>query len=120
MNVGSKLGIVAGSGRLPVLLVEACRAAGREYFVLAIEGHAEAERFADPPGAWIRLGEAGKGIDILRAETVEELVFAGTVRRPSLTELRPDRLFPYCAAALGNNTASAFRCVVGVLYSLPV
>ncbi len=101
MKVGSKLGIVAGSGLLPVYLVEACRAAGREYFVLAIEGHAEAALFTEPPGAWIRLGEAGRGIQRLRAEQVEELVFAGAVRRPSLRELRPDRWTARLFARLG-------------------
>ncbi len=85
-----KLGIVAGGGELPARLIAACRSAGREFFVLGLSGHAERERIGDAPQAWIRLGEAGSGLRLLREAGVEELVMAGPVRRPSLTELRPD------------------------------
>ena len=36
-----RLGIVAGGGELPRRLVDACRTASREVFVLALEGAAE-------------------------------------------------------------------------------
>ncbi|MDR3436696.1 UDP-2,3-diacylglucosamine diphosphatase LpxI domain-containing protein [Telmatospirillum sp.] len=85
-----KLGIVAGGGALPARLVAAAREQGREVFVLAITGHAVASSLAGVPQAWIRLGEAGRGLDVLREQGVEELVMAGPVRRPSLTDLRPD------------------------------
>lgn len=85
-----KLGIIAGGGALPGRLAQACRAKGRSYFVLAIEGHADPGWLADEPHSWIRLGDGGRGIDCLRAAQVEELVLAGPVRRPSLKELRPD------------------------------
>jgi hypothetical protein len=38
----------------------------------------------------MRLGAGGSGLKILRENGVEELVLAGGVRRPSLTQLRPD------------------------------
>ena len=41
------LGIVAGGGGLPRRLVEACRAAGREVFVLALEGAADPATVAE-------------------------------------------------------------------------
>lgn len=96
-----KLGIVAGAGRLPGHLIDACRASGRSHFVLALEGHADAETLAEAPQGWIRLGEGGKGIELLHRERVEELVFAGAVRRPSLAELRPDRRTARFFAILG-------------------
>lgn len=86
----AKLGIVAGGGELPARLIAACRAAGRDHFVLALEGHADRALIGDAPQAWIRLGAAGSGIRILREQGVEDLVMAGPVRRPSLAELRPD------------------------------
>ena len=85
-----RLGIVAGSGELPALLISACHATGRSYFVLAIEGHAEPDRLKGEPQAWIRLGQGGKGIELLHDAGVQDLVFAGAVRRPGLAELRPD------------------------------
>lgn len=85
-----KLGIIAGGGTLPARLARACRANGRAYVVLAIEGHTESDWLAGEPHAWIRLGDAGRGIDYLRESQAEELVLAGPVRRPGLKELRPD------------------------------
>ena len=88
--MADKLGIVAGSGSLPRRLIECCRAAGREVFVLGLEGEAEADALTDVPHAWCRLGAAAAGLDLLRANQVTELVLAGGVRRPVLTSLRPD------------------------------
>jgi len=86
-----KLGILAGGGPLPGLLIEACRAAGRQAFVIAIEGQADPDVIGDAPHAWVRLGAADDALGRLRAENVEEIVMAGPVRRPTLKELRPDR-----------------------------
>lgn len=88
--MADKLGIVAGSGALPRRLIESCRAAGREVFVLGLEGEAEPDLLADVPHAWCRIGAAGSGLDLLRANDVTELVLAGGVHRPSLSSLRPD------------------------------
>jgi DUF1009 family protein len=84
------LGIIAGSGGLPLRVIESCRNAGREVFVLALEGEADGTAIADVPHAWCRIGGAAAGLDMLRARGVGELVLAGGVRRPSLVSLRPD------------------------------
>lgn len=89
-NGANPLGIVAGGGGLPRRLVEACQQAGREVFVLALEGAAEHETVAYVPHAWCAIGAAGRGLDLLRENKVRELVLAGGVRRPSLASLRPD------------------------------
>jgi len=85
-----KLGVIAGGGSLPGRIVRACRESGREVFVIALEGHAESGGFEDVPHAWLRIGAGGKALKLLRNEGVEELVLAGDVRRPSLSELKPD------------------------------
>lgn len=85
-----KLGILAGSGELPLRLVEACRAAGRPFFVLAFEGQADPAVAVGAPHAWVRIGAAGEGLRILRQNGVAELVMAGGVKRPSVLQLRPD------------------------------
>jgi UDP-2,3-diacylglucosamine hydrolase len=88
--MAAKIGIVAGSGALPRRLVDSCRKAGREVFVLALDGEANPEALADVPHDWCRIGAAAKGLDLLRANEVTELVLAGGVRRPSIVSLRPD------------------------------
>src|SRR3954451_7038314 len=85
-----RLGIIAVNGGLPARLIESCRAAGREVFVLALEGEADRTTVERVPHAWIRLGGAAKGWAVVRAHGVAELVLAGGVRRPSLAALRPD------------------------------
>lgn len=85
-----KLGIVAGGGQLPARIIEACRRTGRDFFVVAIEGQTDPATVADGPHAWVRLGAAGRALDHLKQAGVQELVLAGTIRRPSLAALRPD------------------------------
>ncbi len=85
-----KLGILAGGGELPARLIAACRQSGRPFHVIAFDGHAEPERLGDAPASWVRLGEAGTGISILKQQGCAELVMAGPVRRPTLKDLRPD------------------------------
>ncbi|HTV45255.1 MAG TPA: UDP-2,3-diacylglucosamine diphosphatase LpxI [Stellaceae bacterium] len=88
--IAGPLGIVAGDGELPRRLVDACRMAGREVFVLALEGAADPATVAGVAHAWCRLGAAARGLALLRSNHVTELVLAGGVHRPSLVSLRPD------------------------------
>ncbi len=85
-----KLGIVAGGGELPGLVAAACRAEGRTFHILALNGHADPAVIGDAPADWIRLGEAGSGFEKLRQAGVVEVMMIGPVRRPSLSELAPD------------------------------
>ena len=86
----AKLGIVAGGGELPGLVIAACRAEARPFHVLALSGHADPAVIGDAPADWIRLGEAGTGFKHLHDQGVAEVVMIGPVRRPSLRELAPD------------------------------
>ena len=86
----AKLGILAGGGKLPGLVIQACRQSSRPFFIIAFEDHTPRETVAGHPHAWVRLGAAGKAIKALREAGAEELVMAGTIRRPTLGALRPD------------------------------
>lgn len=88
--MAAKLGILAGSGELPLRVIEACRVAGRPFFVLAFEGSCDPATVAGVPHRFVRLGAGGEGLRLLHENAVEELVMAGGVRRPSLAALRPD------------------------------
>ena len=83
-----KLGIIAGGGALPSLLVAACKTSGRDHFVLGLSS------FADPVSlaadAWVRIGDIGKAFAALNSASVKEVVMAGTVRRPAIAELKTD------------------------------
>lgn len=89
--MAGRLGIIAGGGALPRQVAETCRQGGRPFFIIALEGQgAEAWLSPDLPHALFRMGAAGAMLERLRAEAVTEIVMAGGVRRPSLSDLRPD------------------------------
>lgn len=84
------LGILAGSGVLPRRLAEAAAAKGRPVFIVAFRGQADPATAEGFPHIWVRLGEAAQTIDALKQARVVDLVMAGAVRRPSLSELGLD------------------------------
>jgi len=86
----AKLGIIAGGGELPRLLIKACQDAGRAVFVIALESHCDPETVIGVDHAWVRMGRAGKSIKLLHANKVEQLVMAGRVNKPTLVQLLPD------------------------------
>ena len=85
-----KLGILAGGGQLPVSIIEQCRADGRDCFIVAFKGQTPEATVEGTPHAWVRLGAGGAAVRRLREAHVQDLVMAGSIRRPSLAALRPD------------------------------
>jgi DUF1009 family protein len=85
-----RLGIIAGGGVLPARVAAAARAAGRNVFILGLEGFAEPAVLAPWPHEIQRLGAAGRILAALRENGCQDLVMIGPVRRPSLLDLRPD------------------------------
>ncbi len=85
-----KLGIIAGGGSLPVRVAEAARDAGREVFIVGLDGFADPATLSPWPHAMVRMGAAGRIITALRTNGCQDLVMIGPVRRPSLLHLRPD------------------------------
>ena len=87
-----KLGIIAGGGSIPKMLIKHCQQQGKKFFVLAIEGNAEADLIdsSEIPHQWIRIGQAGTGFKRFSEEEVQDVVMIGTIRRPSFFDLVPD------------------------------
>jgi DUF1009 family protein len=83
-----KLGIIAGGGALPGLLVAACKAAGRDHFVLGLKGFADAAVL--PVDHWIHFTDVSKCFDALNEAQVKDVVMAGGVQRPALSDLKFD------------------------------
>lgn len=102
------LGIIAGGGSLPRVVMEACRAQNRPFFLLALEDTADNETFEDAGTAasWIRIGAIGKAIDLLRRNHVNEIVLAGKVTRPKISSLRPDLKGTKLLARIGSQLIS--------------
>ena len=92
-----RLGLIAGNGRFPFLLLEAARASGVEVVVAAIqeetdeEMNARAEADAGVRVHWLSLGELSRLIETFRKEGVRRAVMAGQVRHKQIfSSIRPD------------------------------
>jgi len=84
-----KLGLIAGGGGLPLALAEHCRQSGRPYFVVRLRGFADAAMDAHP-GDIAGVAEIGRIVKLARDAGCEALCFAGLVRRPDFSALKPD------------------------------
>ena len=82
--------IVAGGGAMPLRVAAACRAMGRPFVAVLLEGFARPAEWAGARTLTIRLGAAGQALDWLRASGARQIVLVGDVRRPSILSLRPD------------------------------
>jgi UDP-2,3-diacylglucosamine hydrolase len=87
-----KLGIIAGGGTAPRTLIDVCQKLGRDFFVVCLEGQADKDLAKDLPHVWLPLGAAGKLKTLTEDQRIKEIVMIGRVRRPSLSEIKPDWL----------------------------
>lgn len=85
-----RLGIVAGRGSLPQKLIDDCLRKNRPFCVVALKKQFEGNIPSHIKTIEIRLGAGGTALKFLREQGAKEIVFAGGVKRPSLTSLRPD------------------------------
>ncbi len=111
----SKLGILAGGGELPSVIMQACRERGWAFHVIALRGHADPAVVADVPHDWVRLGEPATAFSCLRAQGVDKLVFCGKVKRPSLAELMPDWRGLMFLARIGGRLLSDNRLMEAII-----
>ena len=93
----TRLGLIAGNGRFPFLLLDAARAQGVSVVVAAIKEETEPEmdaRAAADPGIrvqWLSLGELSRLIETFHREGVTQAVMAGQVRHKQIfSSIRPD------------------------------
>ena len=89
-NPQPKLGIIAGGGALPARLAAAAQTAGRDVFVVKLDGHANDDGLDSYPNITVRLGAAAKILDAMRSHECQDVVLAGKVARPSFSAIRPD------------------------------
>jgi DUF1009 family protein len=93
----SKLGLIAGNGRFPFLLLDAARAHNLTVVVAAISEETDPEigaRAAADPNIhvhWLSLGELSRLIETFQAEGVTRAVMAGQVKHKQIfSSIRPD------------------------------
>jgi hypothetical protein len=118
-----KLGLIAGNGRFPFLLLDAARAHGAEVVVAAIKEEADPEmdaRAAADSGVhvhWLSLGELSRLIEAFQQEGVTRAVMAGQVKHKQIfSSIRPDwRLAKLLLSLSARNTDMLLGAVAKVL-----
>jgi DUF1009 family protein len=114
-----KLGIIAGNGRFPFLVLDAARAQGYDVVVAAIkeETFPEIESHGAAAVHWLSLGELSKLIETFQREGVTRAVMAGQVKHKQIfSSIRPDwRLAKLLFSLTTRNTDSLLGAVAKVL-----
>lgn len=117
------LGLIAGNGRFPFLVLDAARAKGERVVVVAIKEETEPEitdRAAQDSEIrlyWLSLGELSKLIDTFQKEGVARAIMAGQVKHKQIfSSIRPDWRLAKLLLSLGTrNTDSLLGAVTKVL-----
>ena len=118
-----KLGLIAGNGRFPFLLLDAARAQGLSVVVAAIREETDPEmdqRAATDQGVsvyWLSLGELSRLIETFQKEGVQKVVMAGQVKHKQIfSSIRPDwRLAKLLLNLRSRNTDMLLGAVAKVL-----
>ena len=118
-----KLGLIAGNGRFPFLLLDAARAQGLAVVVAAIREETDAEidlRAAEDEHItvhWLSLGELSRLIELFHKEGVQKAVMAGQVKHKQIfSAIRPDwRLAKLLLNLRARNTDMLLGAVAKVL-----
>src|SRR5215831_7126010 len=116
-----RLGLIAGNGRFPFLVLEAARGAGHDVTVIALKE----ETFPDIADAaarqsaalhWISIGQLGACVRHLKDAGASQAVMAGQVKHTKLFDVRPDLLLGKVLMRLAaRNTDSIISGVADVL-----
>ena len=118
-----RLGLIAGNGRFPFLVLDAARAAGYDVSVIAIKEEAFPD-LADLAGRqpraalhWVSLGQLGKCISLLKDAGVTQAVMAGQVKHTKLfADIMPDAtLLGVLMRLKARNTDALISAVADVL-----
>ena len=114
-----KLGLIAGNGKFPFLVLDAARAQGFDVVVAAIKEEAfpEIESHGAASVHWLSLGELSKLIETFQREGVKRAVMAGQVKHKQIfSSIRPDwKLAKLLLSLTTRNTDSLLHAVAKVL-----
>jgi DUF1009 family protein len=118
-----KLGIIAGNGRFPFLVLDAARSLGHDVVIVAIREEASkdleaaAARSPRVPLHWLSVGQLSACLDILTKAGVSHALMAGQVKHTRIfTGLRPDPVVFSLLKRLGaRNTDSLIGAAVEFL-----
>jgi hypothetical protein len=115
----NKIGLIAGNGKFPFLVLDAARSKGMDVVVAAIKEEAslEIEHHGASAVYWLSLGELSKLIETFKAAGVTRAIMAGQVKHKQIfSSIKPDwRLAKLLLSLTTRNTDSLIGAVSKVL-----
>ncbi len=115
----ARIGLIAGNGKFPLLVLDAACAQGFAVVVVAIKEEAlpEIESHGAASVHWLSLGELSKLIETFQREGVQRAIMAGQVKHKQIfSAIRPDwRLAKLLLSLTTRNTDSLLGAVAKVL-----
>jgi UDP-2,3-diacylglucosamine hydrolase len=84
------LAMICGGGSLPLAVADFVAARGRKVVLFPLRGAAEGTGVERHPHHWLYIGQIGKFMRLARAEGCRDLVFLGSLVRPSPWRTRLD------------------------------
>jgi len=114
-----RIGLIAGNGTFPLLVLDAARARGADVIVAAIreEAFPEIEQHGAAAVHWMSLGELSTLIDTFKREGVSQVVMAGQVKHKQIfSSIRPDwKMAKLLLSLRRRNTDALIGAVANVL-----
>lgn len=98
------LGLIAGDGDIPRLIIKKCAEQNRPIFVVAIEGNTPPETVANVDHIWLKIGHISSFVDAFNKHNIKDIIFAGGVKRPNFNNLSLDWEAVKLAAIMGYKT----------------
>ncbi|HEY5167033.1 MAG TPA: UDP-2,3-diacylglucosamine diphosphatase LpxI [Pseudolabrys sp.] len=97
------LALICGGGSLPLAVADLVAARGRKVLLFPLRGAADAAGVERYPHHWMHMGQVAKLMRLAHAANCRDMVFIGSLVRPSLWQIRFDFktliLLPRIAAA---------------------
>lgn len=84
------IAIICGGGNFPAAVADAVTRRGRPLVIFAVKGWADPKLVERYPHHWIALGQLGRFLRLANAEHCRDVVFIGSLLRPSLADIRLD------------------------------
>lgn len=116
-----KLGLIAGNGRFPFLVLDAARAQGHDVVIVAVNDEAfpDLEPYAQTRGVsthWVALGHLGKALKVLQDFGATHAVMAGQVKHTKIFSVLPDlTMLSVIRRLRARNTDALIAAVVDVM-----
>lgn len=114
-----KIGIIAGSGRLPVLVIESLQKLGYEFVVVFLEEQNQEllSILAEDHYKSYPIGQVGKILKFIKESGASDILFVGKVKKPKFSELKVDLLGAKLLAKISKNQLLGDNTIFKTIFS---